>query len=257
MEQHGHVSISGIHVQTGAVWAPQSCVLVTPGGELPSVESRGDDLNGTAYPSVEATDAFRNGDGGSGCSSFDAGDSSSMGSSNGSNSNGGSGSGSGSMDVFVAGSPIATARNVTLRHDPGPDWLYYGGKWGSTVQVPHCHHVNPVTVVSLVVALCTLGAVREDLQDMPRLCRRFIHGVLALHRVACPHCLLVGMWQAPALQEWFAGAENPGVPHLAADGAHCAACYVCLHHRFLHTNSGCLHTLRVEPCATNIPRPSS
>jgi uncharacterized membrane protein YgcG len=133
----------------GAVWAPRSCVLVTPGGKLPSVESRGDDLNGTAYPSMEAADAFRNGDsnnGSSGCSSFDAGDSSTTGSSSGSNSSGGGGSGS--MDVFVAGSPIAAARSVTLRHDPGPEWLYYGGKWGSTVQ-------------------------------------------------------------APALQEWFAGAENP------------------------------------------------
>jgi hypothetical protein len=114
-------------------------VLVTPGGKLPSVESRGDDLNGTAYPSMEAADALRDGDG-SGCSSFDAGDSSSSSSSgisNGSNSS----SGIGGMDVFAAGSPIAAARNVTLRHDPGPDWLYYGGKWGSTVQVPYCHRV--------------------------------------------------------------------------------------------------------------------
>jgi hypothetical protein len=131
---------AGIHVQTGAVWAPQSCVLVTPGGKLPSVESRGDDLNGTAYPSVEAADALRDGDG-SGCSSFDAGDSSSSSSSSTSTSTRGSNgsqssSVNGGMDVFVAGSPIAAARNVTLRHDPGPDWLYYGGKWGSTVQVP-------------------------------------------------------------------------------------------------------------------------
>jgi hypothetical protein len=139
---------------TGAVWAPQSCVLVTPGGKLPSVESRGDDLNGTAYPSVEAADALRNGNG-SGCSSFDAGDSSSStGGSEGSNSSGGSGSGS--MDVFAAGSPIAAARNVTLRHDPGPDWLYYGGKWGSTVQVPNCHYDDLVTVIHLLMASHTL-----------------------------------------------------------------------------------------------------
>ena len=129
---------------TGAVWAPQSCVLVTPGGKLPSVESRGDDLNGTAYPSVEAADALRNGNG-SGCSSFDAEDSSSSGNGNGSNSSKGSGgSSSSSMDVVAAGSPIAAARNVTLRHDPGPDWLYYGGKWGSTVQVPMRHPFRPL-----------------------------------------------------------------------------------------------------------------
>lgn len=98
------------------------------------MESRGDDLNGTAYPSMEAADALRDGSGGSGCSSFDVGNSDSTG-----NGDGSTGSDSSSIDVYLAGSPIAEARNVTLRHDPGPDWLYYGGKWGSTVQVPICH----------------------------------------------------------------------------------------------------------------------
>lgn len=105
------------------MWAPKSCVLVTPGGKLPSVESRGDDLNGTAYPSVETADAFRNGNGissssSSGCGSFDTGDGNGTGS--GDSSRGGSDGGSGSVDVVAAGTPIAAARSVTLRHDPGP-----------------------------------------------------------------------------------------------------------------------------------------
>lgn len=129
-------------------------MLVTPSGKLPSVESRGDDLNGTAYPAVEPSDAFRSEDTGSGCSSFDAfggGASGSVAAAS-RESSGGSGSGSGgsdggsdrfggnggaklsSADGFGVGTPIAAARGVTLRHDPGPDWLYYGGKWGSTVQ---------------------------------------------------------------------------------------------------------------------------
>ena len=112
---------------------PESCVLVTPGGRLPSVESRGDELNGTAYPSLGGPDADGGGTrdssgsgsglarrsaaaAGGGCGSGDAGGDSSAG-------NGG------------AASESVASRGVALRHEPNPEWLRYGGKWGSTVQV--------------------------------------------------------------------------------------------------------------------------
>lgn len=145
-----HISLRYQHPAVpaaGPVWAPESCVLVTPSGKLPSVDSRGDGLNGTAYPSVETADAFRGSSGSSGCSSFDAVDSNgSSGNSNGSSASrsGNVNGASSSSEVLAVGTLIGAARGVTLRHDPSPDWLQYGGKWGSTVQVK-----NAVLYISL------------------------------------------------------------------------------------------------------------
>lgn len=96
----------------GEMWDPSSVVIVSPAGMLPSVRSRGDSLNGTAYPSTRSTPSDKSP----------------------TNSN-----------EWSPSPPIQEIRTVL---QPNPPWLQYGGKWGSTVV-------------------------------------------------------------APALQEWFAGAENP------------------------------------------------
>jgi hypothetical protein len=128
----------------GKLWAPHTCVLVTPEGRLPSVESRGEELNGTAYPSLGGGSGSNGGSSGSASGSSSSGGSSaagdSAGVSGGSDSSGSSNSGSAAANSAGALSPVGSAlaeeRGVTLRHDPEPDWLKYGGKWGSTVQAP-------------------------------------------------------------------------------------------------------------------------
>lgn len=114
----------------GKVWAPQSCVLVTPSGKLPSVESRGEELNGTAYASLGSSGSGGSGNGSSSGSSSSDDSGSSLRSGSG-GCGGGSGTSSSEADggraFSINASALAEARGVTLLHDPNPDWLQYGG----------------------------------------------------------------------------------------------------------------------------------
>jgi len=101
----------------GPVWDPQQVVLVSPSGKLPSVPSRGDSLNGTAYASLGTIGRHSSGNGSSPTASNDGAGSS--------NSTSGSG-----------GSTSSATRGVSVTHTPDPPWLQYGGKWGSTVVAP-------------------------------------------------------------------------------------------------------------------------
>lgn len=118
----------------GKVWAPQTCVLVTPPGKLPSVESRGEELNGTVYAALgDARGSSNSGSGsstGSSASGSGGNGSSGAGASAGraaGDGGGGGGQSDNSSALSIPGSPLAAARGVMLRHDPNPDWLQYGG----------------------------------------------------------------------------------------------------------------------------------
>lgn len=149
-------SCEAVPTLAGPVWDPQQVVLVSPSGKLPSVPSRGDSLNGTAYASLGTIGRHSSGNGSSPTASNDGAGSS--------NSTSGSG-----------GSTSSATRGVSVTHTPDPPWL----------QCANSSHINR-TCTSAHVGCCSLGPV-----FLPGSVCSDGSEALDLQAPACPESVLV------------------------------------------------------------------